>query len=334
MNLTPRHPLPGHLGPENGDSSLDTLAVVLDEPGHLTVRPLTLVPPGEGDVVVEVLWTGVSTGTERLLWNGQMPPFPGLGYPLVPGYEAVGTVTMAGPSSGRRVGERVFVPGSTGFREARGLFGGSASRLVVPGVRALPVDESIDEAACLLALAATAYHALCPAPGAPLPELIVGHGALGRLLARICIALGGDVPTVWEVDPVRSGGAAGYEVIHPESDSRRDYGVICDVSGRTDLVDDLLGRLGRGGELVLAGFYDRISFDFPGAFLKEIRMRVAAEWSPPDLHATAALVSGGALSLDGLITHHAPAGSALTAYGTAFNDPACVKMILDWRREA
>jgi 3-hydroxyethyl bacteriochlorophyllide a dehydrogenase len=196
------------------------------------------------------------------------------------------------------------------------------------------VDESIDEAACLLALAATAYHALCPAPGAPLPELIVGHGALGRLLARICIALGGEVPTVWEVDPVRSGGAVGYDVIHPDSDSRKDYRVICDVSGRTDLVDDLLGRLGRGGELVLAGFYDRISFDFPGAFLKEIRMRVAAEWSPPDLQATAALVAGGALSLDGLITHHAPAGSALTAYGTAFNDPACVKMILDWRREA
>lgn len=313
---------------------MDTLAVVLDEPGHLTVRPLTLVSPGEGDVVVDVLWTGVSTGTERLLWNGQMPPFPGLGYPLVPGYEAVGTVAMAGPASGRQVGDRVFVPGSTGFKEARGLFGGSASRLVVPGARALPVDESIDEAACLLALAATAYHALRPTPDALLPELIVGHGALGRLLARICIALGGAAPTVWEVDPIRSGGALGYEVIHPEADSRRDYRVICDVSGRTELVDDLLGRLGRGGELVLAGFYDRISFDFPGAFLKEIRMRVAAEWSPPDLQATAALVAGGALSLDGLITHLAPAGSALAAYGTAFNDPACVKMILDWRSEA
>jgi myo-inositol-1(or 4)-monophosphatase len=38
-----------------------------------------------------VLHSGISTGTERLLWDGTMPPFPGLGYPLVPGYETVGT---------------------------------------------------------------------------------------------------------------------------------------------------------------------------------------------------------------------------------------------------
>jgi bacteriochlorophyllide a dehydrogenase len=308
--------------------------VVLDQPGSLSVRPLTLIAPGDGDVVVDVLWTGVSTGTERLLWNGQMPPFPGLGYPLVPGYEAVGTVAQAGSTSGRQVGERVFVPGSTGFREARGLFGGSASRLVVPGVRALPVDESAEESACLLALAATAYHALRPVPDAPLPDLIVGHGALGRLLARICLALGETAPTVWEVDPIRSSGAMGYTVVHPDSDARRDYTVICDVSGRADLVDALVGRLGRGGELVLAGFYDRISFDFPAAFLKEIRLRVAAEWSPPALVATAALVSEGRLSLEGLVTHREPATAALDAYGTAFNDPSCVKMILDWRSAA
>ncbi|MFO0448688.1 MAG: hypothetical protein ACK52I_08500, partial [Pseudomonadota bacterium] len=67
--------------------SLDTLAVVLDEPERLRVDRLRLVPPGPEDVVVDVEFSGISTGTERLLWSGRMPPFPGLGYPLVPGYE-------------------------------------------------------------------------------------------------------------------------------------------------------------------------------------------------------------------------------------------------------
>lgn len=57
-----------------------------------------------------------------------MPPFPGMGYPLVPGYEAAGEVVEAGPDSGLRPGERVFVPGANCFMpteaaKLRGLFG-------------------------------------------------------------------------------------------------------------------------------------------------------------------------------------------------------------------
>jgi NADPH:quinone reductase-like Zn-dependent oxidoreductase len=80
-------------------------------------------------VVVDVEWSGISTGTERLLWSGRMPPFPGMGYPLVPGYESVGRIAMAGEHSGARVGERVFVPGARCFGEIRGLFGGAAAFL-------------------------------------------------------------------------------------------------------------------------------------------------------------------------------------------------------------
>ena len=47
---------------------------------------------GPRDLEVAVSFSGISTGTERLLWEGTMPPFPGLSYPLVPGYETVGTI--------------------------------------------------------------------------------------------------------------------------------------------------------------------------------------------------------------------------------------------------
>ena len=51
---------------------------------------------------------------------------------------------------------------------------------------------------------------------------------------------------------------------------------------------------------------------------------------PPDLPATTALIETGALSLDELITHRVGAAQADQAYRTAFGDPACLKMVLDW----
>jgi 3-hydroxyethyl bacteriochlorophyllide a dehydrogenase len=68
-----------------------------------------------------------------LLWTGRMPPFPGMGYPLVPGYESVGRVVAGRHMPGATVGDRVFVPGARCFGDVRGLFGGAASRVVVPG---------------------------------------------------------------------------------------------------------------------------------------------------------------------------------------------------------
>ena len=46
---------------------MQTSAVVFTEPENLELSPLTLTPPDEDDVVIEVEWSGISTGTERLL---------------------------------------------------------------------------------------------------------------------------------------------------------------------------------------------------------------------------------------------------------------------------
>ncbi len=309
-------------------------AIVLNQPHRLSVARLDLLDPCADDVVVAVDWTGISAGTERLLWSGRMPSFPGMGYPLVPGYEAVGRIVEAGAGAGVAIGTTVFVPGAQCFGAVRGLFGAAASRLVVPAARVLRLDGPSTPAAgidaILLALAATAHHAIA-AEGALLPELIVGHGVLGRLLARLTLAAGGQ-PVVWERDPLRIGGASGYEVVDPEADPRRDYRTIYDVSGDPALLDTLIGRLGRNGELVLAGFYaGPLQFAFPPAFMREIRLRVAAQWTPPDLVAVRDMAAAGTLSLAGLVTHRRPAAEAPDAYAQAFIDPACVKMVLDWR---
>ncbi len=307
-------------------------AVVFEQPGEMTIRPVELPEPHSTDCVVEVQWTGISTGTERLLWDGRMPPFPGLAYPLVPGYESVGSVLSTGEQTDLEVGQRVFVPGSRGFKDVHGLFGGAARSLVVPAERLITLPAETESTGVLLALAATACHALRRMEDLGPPELIIGHGALGRLLARITKARYQMTPVVWETAAERREGDHSYTVIDPTDDDRRDYRRVCDVSGASLIIDQAVHHLAKGATVLLAGFYAApIQFQFPAAFMREIDLRISAEWQPEDMQFALDLVSGGDLSLSGIITHDQPYDSAETAYQQAFSDPRCLKMVLDWR---
>ena len=307
---------------------METLAVVVEAPGQVALRRLGMTPPEADDLVVSVEFSGISMGTEKLMYNGTMPAFPGMGYPLVPGYEAVGRVVDAGPQARGRIGESVFVPGSSKFIGARGLFGGSAKTLITGSNRVLSIPDGLGERAVLMSLAATARHALV---GGELPDLIIGHGVLGRLLARMAVAEGRS-PTVWEIAPERRGGAEGYAVTSAEEDERRDYRSIYDASGDSDIIDPLVMRMGHGGEIVLVGFYaEPLHFNFAPAFRREMRMRIATEFQPQDLADVIAMVGSGRLSLDGLVTNLVPAHDSPTAYGEAFTNPSCLKMVFDWR---
>lgn len=304
-------------------------AVVFDGKGSARIDRLDLKEPQDGDLVIESEISGVSAGTEKLFWSGTMPSFPSMGYPLVPGYETVGRVVWSADDPAR-VGQRVFVPGAHCFKDARCLFGGTASRLVVPSSRVFSVEDVPVEDALALSLAATAYHAIA---GGDAPDLIVGFGALGRLLFRITVALGYPAPAVWETNPARAR-AEGIEAMTAETDAEGRYRSIYDASGSTTILDRLVTGLERGGTVVLAGFYsERINFAFAPAFQKEARMRIAAEWSAQDVDLVLRLVRSGRLSLSGLISHTRPAAEAEAAYSTAFNDPDCLKMGLDWRVE-
>lgn len=310
---------------------MQTTAVILKSAYELALEEVELVDPCQDDAIVEMRWSGVSAGTEKLLWSGEMPWFPGLSYPLVPGYEGVGEVVEAGSASSMRVGDRVFVPGANCYRNVSGLFGAAAARIVSPGRRLIKISKSLGEEAVLLSLAATAHHALTVAAvGAP--TLIVGHGVVGRLIARIMVARGDEPPRVWERAPERRQGASGYVALDAALDETKSYATIIDASGDSGMLDTLISRLTRGGEIILAGFYAKpLSFAFPPAFMREARLSIAAEFQPSDLAAVVDLLDGGKLSLEGLISHHANYCEAESAYRTAFTDPACTKMVIDWR---
>jgi 3-hydroxyethyl bacteriochlorophyllide a dehydrogenase len=307
---------------------MNTTAVVFAAPGQLALKDLPLSPPEGAAALVDVQFSAISTGTERLLWTGDMPAFPGMGYPLVPGYETVGRVCNAPRNSGLHEGDLVFVPGANCYGPVRGLFGGAAKRIATAPDKLIPLKEGQEETGTLLALAATAYHAVTMGR---LPELIVGHGVLGRLMARITLALGGQ-PTVWENQHERQTGAAGYTVTSVGQDPRKDYSCIIDATGDTQILDTCIRHSARRGEVVLAGFYaEPLHFVFPPAFMRETTIRIAAQWEAKDMQMVLELVSRGTLSLDRLISHRSPASEAKSAYETAFNNAACLKMVLDWR---
>jgi 3-hydroxyethyl bacteriochlorophyllide a dehydrogenase len=312
-------------------------AIVFEAPQSIAVRTLELAPMGPRDVEVAVSFSGISTGTERLLWDGTMPPFPGLSYPLVPGYETVGTVAQMGAEvTGLSLGDLVFLPGSYAFQGVQNIFGGSGSRLVVPHERAVKLDAALGVKGVLLALAATAHHVFTVGrEGLPLayPDLIIGHGIMGRLLARMVVTAGKPAPVVWETQAVRQSGALGYGVIHPDDDARKDYRCICDVSGDSGILNRVIPKMAAGGEVVLAGFYKQdLSFSYAMAFMREASIRVAAQWKKHDLDAVVAMFHNGSLPLEGLITHFETPQRAQQAYEVAFGNPQCLKMVIDWRQ--
>jgi bacteriochlorophyllide a dehydrogenase len=317
---------------------MKSTAVVFDKPKQLSLQALELPQVKAGQLEVAVQYSGISTGAERMLWDGSLSAQPGMSYPLVPGFETFGQVVKAHKGAKHKEGDRVFVPGANCFSGVKSMHGGAASRLVVSDQLVLPVAQGLGVEAVLLALAATAYHAVSGGgthePFTP-PDLIIGHGVMGRLLARLTVAAGCPAPTVWESQAEIAKGAQGYSVIRPEDDARKDYQAIYDVSGEICDLDHLVQRLRPGGEIVLAGFYKNgLQFSYPSAFSREARIRVAAEWKRSDLLAVNQLVNNGQLSLQGLVTHVQAFHSANAAYETAFGDISCLKMVLDWSAHA
>ena len=63
---------------------MESAAVVLREPEQIALMAVALDAPGPADVVVDIDWSGISTGTEKLLWSGRMPAFPGMAERFTP----------------------------------------------------------------------------------------------------------------------------------------------------------------------------------------------------------------------------------------------------------
>ncbi len=178
----------------------DARAFWLCAPGHGEIRPVTLSEPGPGDVLVRTLHSGVSRGTETLVFRGAVPPpapfqegdFPG---PVKYGYLNVGAVEE-GPPELR--GRTVFClyPHQTAY--------------VVPATAVTVVPDDVPAARAVLAgTVETAVNALWDA--APLVGdrvTVVGAGMVGCCVARLLARFPAVAVTLVDVDATRADVAA------------------------------------------------------------------------------------------------------------------------------
>jgi len=188
----------------------DELAFWLREPGVGEIRPALLPEPGPGDVLVRTLRSGISRGTETLVFRGRVPAsqyaamrapfqegdFPG---PVKYGYLSVGLVDHGPPEL---LGRTVFC-----------LYP-HQSAYVVPARAVVVVPDDVPPARAVLAgTVETAVNALWDA--APLLGdriTVVGAGMVGCCVARLLARFPGVRVTVVDIDAARAGVAAALGV--------------------------------------------------------------------------------------------------------------------------
>jgi threonine dehydrogenase-like Zn-dependent dehydrogenase len=203
----------------------DALAFWLREPGVGEIRPAALREPGPNDVLVRTLHSGVSRGTETLVFRGGVPAsqyaamrapfqegdFPG---PVKYGYLSVGVVEH-GPAELR--GRIVFClyPHQTAY--------------VVPARAVVVVPDDVPPARAVLAgtveTAVTALWDAAPLLGDRIT--VVGGGMVGCCVARLAARFPGVQVTLVDIEDARAKVAAALGV---------DFALPADAADGRDLV--------------------------------------------------------------------------------------------------
>ena len=171
-------------------------------PGKAELREEALKAPAAGEVLVRTLYSGISRGTERLVFEGRVPAseyermrlftqqgaFP---FPVKFGYAAVGIVE-AGP----------------GPLEDRTVFAlhPHQERFVLPADWVVPIPENVPaRRAVLAANAETALNVLWDGEATSGQKIaVVGGGLVGLLVAGLAVNFLGTTVTVIDSEPSRA----------------------------------------------------------------------------------------------------------------------------------
>ncbi|WP_248307626.1 zinc-binding alcohol dehydrogenase [Bosea sp. FBZP-16] len=223
--------------------------------------------PGPGECLVRTLWSGISRGTERLVFEGRVPEseyermraplqqgaFP---FPVKYGYCAVGTVD-AGPE--RLLGRTVF------------CLHPHQDRFVVSADRVTPLPEGLSaRRAVLAANMETVLNAHWDAGSGPADRIVVvGGGVLGLLVAYIAARLPGAEVTLVDLDDGRAGlaRALGCRFALP-ADCPQDADLVFHASASAAGLATAIGAAGFEARIVELSWYGegRVAAPLGGAF--------------------------------------------------------------------
>ena len=229
-------------------------------PGAGELRSESLGLPGEGEVLVRTLVTGVSRGTEALVLRGEVPesewvrmraPFQSgrFPFPVKYGYLNVGVVER-GPAA--LEGRTVFTlyPHQSSF--------------VVPADAVTVIPHDVPARRAVLAGAVeTAVNVLWDArPLLGDRVVVVGAGMIGCSIARLARGIPGSEVMLVDVDPAKRAVAEALGVRFSEP-AELDADTVIEASGTQQGLEFALRAAATDGEVVVASWYGSAPVQVP-----------------------------------------------------------------------
>ncbi|RRR76502.1 MAG: alcohol dehydrogenase, partial [Candidatus Viridilinea halotolerans] len=121
-----------------------------------------------------------------------------------------------------------------------------------------------------------------------------------------------------------------------EAISEANINVLIEATGSMTALAGALPLLANHGRVVLLGYYDTINVPYAPVFMREAQILVAREWKfgpDGDLPRVRDLIAAHELDVTGLLTHRVPLDRIQAAYRLAFEDPSCLKLVIEWPQD-
>jgi threonine dehydrogenase-like Zn-dependent dehydrogenase len=236
----------------------------IQAPGRGEIVEAELAPRRPDEVLVRARYSGISRGTETLVFRGEVPPsqyeamrapfqegeFPG---PVKYGYASVGEVEE-GSASSDLVGRTVFC-----------LFP-HQDRYCVPAAAVMPLPDGVPAGRAVLAAnmesAVTIAWDARPSVGDRI--VVIGAGVLGLLVAWLCRRVPGTTVTIVDPDPQREAAALALGIeLRGEVPMDVDADVVVHASGHAEGLRAALEVAGVEGTIVEASWFGSESVCLP-----------------------------------------------------------------------
>jgi 2-desacetyl-2-hydroxyethyl bacteriochlorophyllide A dehydrogenase len=322
--------------------------VVVTAPGVVEIWESPAPAPGPGEALIRMRAVGIC-GSDIHASHGRHPFVP---LPYRPGHEVVGTVEATGAGVDAPLGRRVVIEpilacghckycsdgrynlcATMAFFGCTAPTGGLAELFVVPADRLVPVpDDLTDTAAALIEPLSTPVHAVRLAG----PDLtgrtvaVLGAGTIGLLTLAAARRAGAARIAVSDTLPAKRDLARrlGADSVHDASapgmveDVRADLGtsadVVFDCVAVQQTIDQAVAIAVKGGTVVVVGVPAApVTVPLPEIQDLQVRIQGSATYVREDIDAAIAMLTGGAVDVDAVVTARFPFHRAPEAFAEA-----------------
>ena len=336
------------------------LSVWFTAPRVVDFRDSSAPPPGAGEVRIDALFSGISHGSEMMVYRGEIPSelsldssLPTLrgsfGFPVKYGYASVGRVIDAGSGvSGFEEGDLVFA------------FNPHETCYTVPAAAVIRLPPELDPRAGIFAAnVETALNSLLDAaPRLGERIVVIGQGVVGLLITRLARRSGvGLIVTsdLYEKRRRLSQVAGADLAVDPTTESLAQAvssmtggvgaDIVIEASGQPRALNDAITVAAREGKVVAVSWYGiksaelALGTDFHRKRLTLKSSQVSSldpslmpRWTIARRRQQAVSYLGDSF-LDELVSHVLPFNGAAEAYRVIDQQPAeVVQVVLDYRQ--